>query len=228
MLDVTDILSTWYQSTYTLKGNLGYSANFQHMSYFEKFVCEINPENKPAPPENLMIRKAVINDADSLSKVVFEREGGSPEAIKARLDKELARIENSGDTLLLVAEHNQNIIGFGRARYFQPPEGSPPYCAPEGWYLLGLIISNEFRRRGIGRLLTERRLEWLKNRTDKVFYFVNKRNEVSIKLHQSFGFCEVTSDFIFPGALDQRGEGILFQLETPINQRSISSLKPEP
>lgn len=102
------------------------------------------------------------------------------------------------------------MAGYGLAKLFEPPAGSPAKCAPAGWYLLGLGVRPERRRLGLGAELTRARLEWLSRRTDYVYYFANSANLASIALHASFGFGEVSRDFWYPEVSFAGGEGVLF------------------
>ena len=162
--------------------------------------------------KDLIIRKAEPGDAGEIAVIAAEREGKDPVEMFHKLKKELERISNSEDTVIFAAGYKSKVVGYGRGKYFTPPEGSPDNTAPEGWYLLGLIIAPGHRRQGVGRRLTGERIDYLKSRTNRIYYFVNKRNIVSVEMHKEFGFKELTRDFVFPGAIDKTGEGILFVL----------------
>ncbi len=104
-------------------------------------------------------------------------------------------------------------MGIAKIRRFTPPPDSPPNMAPAGWYLSGVIVAEDYRRRGIGRRLTQARLNWIAERDRAAYYFSNARNRASIDLHRAFGFVELTRDFTFPGASFEGGVGILFKAE---------------
>ncbi len=162
--------------------------------------------------KDLVIRKADMKDAKQLSEIRLEREGGELESHLAKFKKELSK--NDEDKLLLfVAEIGNNIVGFGRARYFTPPPDPPVNIAPEGWYLMGVIVRKAFRRKGIAKALTLRRLKWLSERASKAYYFTIVGNQASIDLHKPFGFVEITRDFIYPGIATESGRGILFGID---------------
>ncbi len=91
--------------------------------------------------------------------------------------------------------------------------GFPTTWPPSGWYLLGVIVRDRWRRHGLGRELTKKRVEWIGERADEAWYFSNARNQTSIDLHAQVGFVEVTRDFSFPDASFEGGEGILFRVD---------------
>ncbi len=119
---------------------------------------------------------------------------------------------DAADVCLLVAEVGGGVVGYGRAgRLGRRPDAGG--TLPEGWYLLGVAIVDAWRRRGIGRVLTERRLAWIAERTHEAWYFVNARNLPSIDLHRDFGFVEVSRRLDAAGVSFEGGEGILFRLD---------------
>jgi ribosomal protein S18 acetylase RimI-like enzyme len=109
-----------------------------------------------------------------------------------------------------VAVIERTIAGYGRAGSFAPPAGSPANVAPAGFYLTGVIVDPAFRRRGIGLALTGARLDWIKSRSPRAYYFANEHNRVTIDLHLQLGFVELTRDFSHPQVRFENGAGILF------------------
>ncbi|MBU2664805.1 GNAT family N-acetyltransferase [Actinoplanes bogorensis] len=118
------------------------------------------------------------------------------------------------ERMLFVAELSDGrIAGYARATRWTPPDDAPPNAAPAGWYLLGLVVAPEHRRRGIGRALTVARLEAVAGRATEIWYFANAHNQSSLDLHTELGFTEVTRDFWFPGLTFDGGVGVLARLE---------------
>jgi ribosomal protein S18 acetylase RimI-like enzyme len=113
---------------------------------------------------------------------------------------------------LVVAEIVGAIIGYGRARLFEPDAEAPADTAPRGYYLTGVFVASDQRRLGIGAALTRGRLDWISERAADAWFFANARNAASIELHRRFGFEEVSRRFSFPGLTFDGGEGILFRL----------------
>ena len=165
------------------------------------------------PIPGLVVREALPGDLAALGRIAAEREGGGPERHRSAFATLLGEVAPAGNGLLLVAAVGDEVVGFGKVTRFRPGAQASPDVAPEGWYLSGVVVSPEWRRRGVGDRLTGSRLEWVAHRAAHAYYFVNARNTVSIDLHLRFGFVEVTRQFSFPGASFEGGEGILFQAE---------------
>ncbi len=164
-------------------------------------------------PSGIVVRPARIGDREALAALTFERQGGVYWQHRERIERELEMLTTSTTALLLIAAHNGTSMGFGRVRYFEPAPDAPLHTAPTGFYLAGVIVSPEHRRRGIGAVLTERRLEWIAERASEAFYFAGAQNRVTIDLHSRFGFVEVTRDFVFPNVSFTGGVGVLFRID---------------
>ncbi len=116
------------------------------------------------------------------------------------------------ERLLLVADEDGELVGYGRARLLEPGTDAPADAAPAGYYLSGVVVAPGRRRGGIGSALTRARLDWIGGRADDAWFFTNARNTASIGLHRRFGFEEVGRDFSVAGVVFEGGEGILFRL----------------
>lgn len=175
--------------------------------------ADYRPGGERTPPysaaDGLVIRPAGHPDLPGVAAIAAEREGEPLEkwvaAFERTHDESLA-----GRSLLLVATLRDRVVGYGKTRDFTPPANSPLNAAPAGWYLTGVVIHPEHRRRGLGLELTLARLTWIRQRSGTAYYFANARNQVSIDLHRTAGFVELTRDFSFPGAEFEGGTGILF------------------
>jgi ribosomal protein S18 acetylase RimI-like enzyme len=124
----------------------------------------------------------------------------------------LLRDVESLEHLLVVAEIEDEIVGYGRARSFEPARDAPVDTVPPGYYLTGVFVLPGRRGLGIGTALTRARLDWIADRAGEVWFFANARNTASIELHRRFGFEEAERRFSFPGLTFEGGEGILFRL----------------
>ena len=155
------------------------------------------------------IRPASLADCVEIATISVERDGGNRTDAESRCGRDI--LDQS--RLLLVAATADGLAALGRAGYWEPPAGAPGDVAPAGWYLFGVIVRDDWRRRGIGLELTRRRLDWIRPRADEAFYFANARNRASIDLHARLGFVEVTREFTFPGASFEGGVGILFRAD---------------
>src|SRR5690606_1120377 len=123
-----------------------------------------------------------------------ERNGGTHEKNIRKITRELKRLKNQPeDFLLCVAELSGQIVGYARAVSYDPEAEHSARLprSPGGWYLTGVVVNPDFRRRGIGHALTLFRMEWIRQRSDRVYYFVHPRNQASIDLHTRIGFQEI-------------------------------------
>src|SRR5262249_8179899 len=122
------------------------------------------------------------------------------------------------DTLLLVALVANRVVAFARAGRLRQPDSPlpdsplPDSPLPDGWYLLGVVVVDRWRRHGIGMALTERRVAWLWQRTDSIHYIANSRNQASLDLHAGLGFVEVARGFTVSGMTFDGGEAVLCRL----------------
>jgi ribosomal protein S18 acetylase RimI-like enzyme len=170
---------------------------------FAPYQPEPNAERVPAA--SVTVREAGAADMAGcldLSERVLGLDRAAREPI-------LAASMADPQQLLHVAEDAGRIVGYARSTYWTPPADPPPNTAPPGWYLLGLVVTPEYRRRGVGRALTIARLDAIAARASEVWYFANARNQSSLDLHTDLGFAEVTRDFWFPGLTFDGGVGIL-------------------
>lgn len=104
------------------------------------------------------------------------------------------------------------IIGYARLTWVGVAERAPDNVAPPGFYLGGMAVDAAYRRRGVGRRLTEDRLRRLAQVTDEAWYIVNRSNTASIDLHLDHGFHEASRDFVFPGVVIDNPGNVLCHL----------------
>lgn len=127
----------------------------------------------------------------------------------ARGDASLADAERAFErqlgsgALVLVATSRGTALAYGVA------ERLAIETLPEGWYLTGVVVTPSERRRGIATRLTRRRLDWIGQRAEEAYYFVNEVNRVSIDLHAGFGFEPIAHDIHVPGVTFRGGRGVL-------------------
>jgi GNAT superfamily N-acetyltransferase len=151
---------------------------------------------------------ADVDDATAASLLAARLVGGSAASWRVKFAQDVTE----HDKLLVVARVGGQLVGYGRAEYWAREQDALPRIAPTGWYLSGLLVEPIHRGHGIGAALIATRLGWLAERTDRVWYFTNARNSVSLRLHDAAGFREVTRDFEFPGVSFEGGSGILASL----------------
>ena len=176
------------------------------------------------PPDriaDLVIRGAETRDAAVLGALAAEREGRDPATEAREFEARLRAVDTSRDRIW-VAESAASVIGYAKAHRFVHPDRAPAHAAPEGWYLSGVVVSSQHRRRGVGTALTLERLRWLSQRAARAYYFANALNRASIDLHARLGFTEMAHDFWYPGATFTGGAGILFACELARLEASAS------
>lgn len=113
-----------------------------------------------------------------------------------------------GERLLLVAEVGGVVAAFGQAHRL---DEHPVDHAPAGWYLTGVTVLPDHRRSGLAHRLTAARLAWIAERSDAAWYFANAHNAASIRLHEGFGFVEVSRAPSIHGVSFDDGEGVLLR-----------------
>ncbi len=169
------------------------------MSLFADF----SPDGGKPPLTGVSIRPAREEDLDHVAALAQKRDGGELDAHR----KNAARmLEHPDRCALLIAEDGGSFLGFGKCGHI-----SGRGNAPEGWYLTGIVVMPDRRRRGVGRELTRARLEWIAHRAPGAYYFASAQNRVSLALHEPFGFREVKRDLEIPGVTFTGGVGILFR-----------------
>ena len=174
------------------------------MSKFARYE-RARPKMSDSSKPEALVRRAEIRDCKALAEIKTEREGSGD--IGAQRDWFESLLSRPSE-LVLVGEVSREVVAYGRVVHHQGSVG-----CPAGWYLVGLVVSPPHRRRGIGRFLTEERLEWIAGRAPEAFYFANERNAPTIDLHGTLGFVEMTRDFTFPGVQFEGGGGILFHVD---------------
>jgi L-amino acid N-acyltransferase YncA len=105
----------------------------------------------------------------------------------------------SGAKITLVAEvidEDDKQLSIGVVRFWETP-----YCGNK-WFVEGFEVISPWRRKGIGKLMIEYGLETLKGMgLENVYANISNKNIPSIRLHESLGFCKVSS-----GALNSYGQ----------------------
>ncbi|TDU84082.1 ribosomal protein S18 acetylase RimI-like enzyme [Kribbella voronezhensis] len=177
-----------------------------------KGFAEYRPDEARRPADAVIsVRGALSGDLEACARLIVTRTGGSASERRERL---LGDLENP-DRYVAVACADEKVIGYGGVIRHEALPGMPADTAPSGYYLIGLIVAPEWRRHGIGDLLTADRLRWTAERADEVYTFVNLSNAAILDLHQRFRFEEVTRTFSFPNAPLEAGTCVL--LRAPLN-----------
>jgi len=168
------------------------------------------PRREP-PYSGLVVRDACAADLDAVAALAAAREGVDD---PSRFRDTFAHALGAADQELLVAEVGGRIAGYGRSARLALPG------LPEGWYLTGLVVATDCRRRGAGLALTHTRLERGLARAPRVLYFATAVNTVTIALHERLGFREVARGIVAPGTSFTGGVGVLFECTRDDAQRA--------
>jgi len=104
-----------------------------------------------------------------------------------RQDWDATVLSDPGALFVAVALVDDTIVGAGKTHFQAEPERG----APAGYYLGGVSVHPDHRRRGVGFGLTRARIDWVWERSDTVYYFTDDTNVASMRLHASFGFTEI-------------------------------------
>lgn len=166
------------------------------------------PEAHGVPLPDVGIREACRADI-ALTAALAAHRGGGDMVDWAEIQ---GRQFDDDNRTLLVAERAGEVIAYAWLAHLTPVAHGGRN-APDGWYLSGVVVKPEFRRRGVGRRLTQARVDWVLQRASSVFYVVSASNLASRTLHAELGFREVTTDFSLPGVVFGNADGILCRLD---------------
>jgi ribosomal protein S18 acetylase RimI-like enzyme len=174
--------------------------------------ADYHPDQAGQPDHRVHVRLARIADIPPLSDICAERQGISATEAQIKFERELANPVSAN--LLWIAEVESTVIGFGRASLQDRPADAEPDHPPAGWFLTGVVVAPDWRRRGAGRALTRARLDFLvAEGISEVFFIVAAINGPSLDLHEALGFERVTDKVNAPGVQFTGGRGFLCRLD---------------
>jgi cold shock CspA family protein/ribosomal protein S18 acetylase RimI-like enzyme len=168
-------------------------------------------------PAEVVVEPLGPQHLDACVALAVQREGGDPAAWRTSLESAL----DATDRLTLVGLVDGQLAGYSTLAWLAPGIGHPTSAAPDGWYLLGLVVAPRFRRHGVGQRLTAERLRWLQGRTERVWYFASSDNLASIDLHTGFGFRLFAEHLEFPG-VGFTGTGLLFGADLTFDNLEVA------
>jgi ribosomal protein S18 acetylase RimI-like enzyme len=68
---------------------------------------------------------------------------------------------------------------------------------PTGWYLRGLKVHPDWRRQGLARQLTLKRMDWLSLRSKQIYVFLDDQNKPSLGMYYELGFKDKSRGWTF-------------------------------
>ena len=174
------------------------------MPHYARF----QPTPTGAPPLEVTVRRAEPNDAEAVAQLNASR---NATAVSEVLPIVRAGLITGRDNLW-VAESDR-IVGYGKVTFVDADrERRLGDCrgVATGYYLMGVVVDESVRRRGVGSALTTTRMRWIEAMGGKAAYFtVNARNRASQALHDPFGFDVGARDILFASLGPRPGETYL-------------------
>lgn len=124
----------------------------------------------------------------------------------------IARLADGELSAVVLARVARALAGYANVTFLpeHPGDGAPP-----GYYLAGITVAPEWRRRGIATALTQWRMTWAWKRGPEAWCFVSAANRASLDLHHTLGFEEVRRGPSFQGVTYDCGEGVLLRARRP-------------
>lgn len=152
--------------------------------------------------DSLTVRPATSTDTEALSIVMATR-GGDMAAYREQALRLVERLP-----VLLVAEIDQELVGYSGAQRFVVMPGKDPE-----WLISGLTVVPAHRRRGIAARLLQDVVDRIRRSAagEPVFSVINAQNPASIELHKGLGFEEVGRAATFARIEFTGGEGVLLR-----------------
>lgn len=102
----------------------------------------------------------------------------------------IGRLLTEDDSLVLVALHAEEVVGFGIARILEYP---PVFEADKYGDLIDLGVTADYRRSGIGEMMLDSILEWYRSRgISRIELRVVPKNRIGYSFWRKHGFEECT------------------------------------
>ncbi|MBD0673529.1 GNAT family N-acetyltransferase [Streptomyces sp. CBMA156] len=159
-------------------------------------------------PVAVVVAEATGDDVPVLAVLQARARGGSAGEWADRIH----RARRGERSLVVAAKVSGEAVGYANVAFL--PE-HPVDRAPAGYYLTGVTVDPAWRRRGIARLLTRRRMDWVWERDSAIRCFVSVRNPASLDLHRELGFGHERTGASFQGIEFAGGEGRLLRADPP-------------
>ena len=104
--------------------------------------------------DKLLLRKATVEDSESIVLLTYEL---GYQATKSEIINRLSKIKYSAVEEVIVAEYNYKVVGWMHISLVEPLESNPFV------EIRGLVVSEAYRRKGIGTKLIISAEEWARD-----------------------------------------------------------------
>ena len=170
--------------------------------------------------KQLTFRNASISDSEQAAELFSDGKTLERSATIDLFKNEFALCESLPDRrTYILASDGSSLIAYAGARFYDQQQDENMYgtsqLLPTGWYLRGLKVRLDWRRAGVARELTNRRIKWLAERTKVAFVFLNDENKETLPMYREFGFELVSRGWEFLSYDHKRPgqKGVLLRLE---------------
>jgi len=147
------------------------------------------------------IRKAKLKDVSQIVDFAvdllnhhekFDPNYAPAKNVKKVYKKWITRCIHSNNRHLIVAEDNDNIIGYALAETSTKP---PVFKLRKYGYISDMYVTNKYRGKGVAKALLKDLAYWFRNkRLDHIELTVHAKNELALNAWKKYGFEEYTSN----------------------------------
>lgn len=191
-----------------------------NLDFLEGYVFDLISELKKKPFEknnDVLYSVATEEDWGELASFrnIYSFEGF--EASKEQFERNFILDPKKEISEIFKAKKNNKVVGYGRCELFDPSLGKSLYGLndlPYGIYLSGVLVGEEVRGQNVGIKLTELRIDWAKERADRIYCFLQNTNSISVKMHEKLGFINIQERLKYPSdEKEDENTGVLFELK---------------
>jgi len=137
----------------------------------------------------IIIREVVAEDASEIT-ILSQQLGYS--MLPQQTAQNINALKQSKHNEVFVAVYQQEVIGWVGLSYIISLT-SAPLCE-----INGLVVEEQFRGRGVGKMLIEKAKEWSKNKgVNKLRLRCNVKRKEALLFYQKIGFIEVKQQKVF-------------------------------
>lgn len=157
------------------------------------WYCIGRAEFKENKRSRLNFREATQDDAKACAKL---HSIDNPQLIESNIEvfkREFEECEKiPSQRTYFLAFDEKELIAFAGARFYDQDQHENMYktkkLLPTGWYLRGIRVNRDWQRLGIARLLTQKRLNWLNEKSERVYVYLTDENKETIPMYRELGF----------------------------------------